>query len=79
MIFTNFREIDKAGRIVISKDIRRHLNIGAGDMLQINADDACVTIRKAEPTCVFCGRRDELVPFEEKQLCAGCLAKLKQQ
>ena len=30
MIFTNFREIDKLGRIVISKDIRRHLNIHAG-------------------------------------------------
>ena len=27
MIYTNFREIDKAGRIVISKDIRNHLNI----------------------------------------------------
>ena len=25
MIFTNFREIDGAGRIVISKDIRNHL------------------------------------------------------
>ena len=49
MIYTNFREIDKAGRIVISKDIRRHLNIQAGDILQINADDECITIRKAEP------------------------------
>ena len=79
MIFTNFREIDKAGRIVISKDIRRHLNIGAGDMLQINADNECITIRKAEPTCVFCGGRDGLMPFAEKHLCAGCLAQLKQQ
>ena len=35
MIFTNFREIDGAGRIVISKDIRNHLNIKAGDMLHI--------------------------------------------
>lgn len=36
MIFTNFREIDGAGRIVISKDIRNHLNIKAGDMLHID-------------------------------------------
>lgn len=32
MIYTNFREIDKAGRIVISKDIRNHLNIKPGDI-----------------------------------------------
>lgn len=43
MIFTNFREIDGAGRIVISKDIRNHLNIKAGDMLHIEADNDCIT------------------------------------
>lgn len=46
MIFTNFREIDGAGRIVISKDIRNHLNIKAGDMLHIEADNDCITIKK---------------------------------
>ena len=53
MIYTNFREIDKAGRIVISKDIRNHLNIKPGDILHIEADDECVTIKKAESKCVF--------------------------
>ena len=77
MIYTNFREIDKAGRIVISKDIRRHLTIHAGDMLQINADDACITIRKAENKCVFCNAQEELVAFEGKHICKDCIAKLK--
>ena len=54
MIFTNFREIDGAGRIVISKDIRNHLNIKAGDMLHIEADNDCITIKKAEEKCIFC-------------------------
>ena len=77
MIYTNYREIDKAGRIVISKDIRRHLNIQAGDVLQINADDECITIRKAESKCVFCNSLDRLVDFEHKHICADCLEKLK--
>ncbi len=77
MIYTNFREIDKAGRIVISKDIRRHFNIQAGDVLQINADDECITIRKAESKCVFCNSLDQLVNFEDKHICADCLEKLK--
>ena len=77
MIYTNFREIDKAGRIVISKDIRRHLNIQAGDVLQINADDECITIRKAEEKCVFCNSLENLTAFEGRHICAECREKLK--
>lgn len=77
MIYTNFREIDKAGRIVISKDIRRHFNISAGDILQINADDECITIKKAEAKCVFCNASDNLTAFEGKHICHDCLEKLR--
>ena len=76
MIYTNFREIDKTGRIVISKDIRKHLNINAGDILQINADDECITIKKAEAKCVFCNSREELIEFEGKHICKSCAEKL---
>ena len=48
MIYTNFREIDKAGRIVISKDIRNHLNIKPGDILHIEADD-CLLYTSPSP------------------------------
>ncbi len=77
MIYTNFREIDKAGRIVISKDIRNHLNINAGDMLHIEADDNCITIRKAESKCVFCNSLDNLVEFQGKHICQSCLEELQ--
>ncbi len=77
MIYTNFREIDKAGRIVISKDIRKHLNIKAGDILHIEADDECITIRKAEKKCIFCNSLEELTEFEGKHICKTCLDKLR--
>jgi len=77
MIYTNFREIDKAGRIVISKDIRRHLNINPGDVLQINADEEQITIRKAEAKCVFCNAQENLTPFMDKHICASCMEKLR--
>ena len=67
MIYTNFREIDKAGRIVIQ----------AGDILQINADDECITIRKAEPKCVFCNNPEDLTAFKDKYICESCLESLK--
>ncbi len=77
MILKNFREIDKTGRIVISKDIRKHLNINEGDILHIDADDECITIKKAENKCVFCNGAENLTEFNEKYICADCIAKLK--
>ena len=77
MIYTNFREIDKVGRIVISKDIRNHLGIKAGDVLHIEADDSCITIKKAESKCVFCNSIENLIEFEGKHICKNCLDKLK--
>lgn len=79
MIYTNFREIDKAGRIVISKDIRNHLNIKAGDILHIEADDECITIKKAEKKCIFCNTLEELTEFEGKHICKTCLDKLRKK
>ena len=52
MIYTNFREIDKAGRIVISKDIRRHLNIQAGCVFCNNPED--LTAFKDKYICESC-------------------------
>ena len=78
MIYTNFREIDKAGRIVISKDIRNHLNIKAGDVLQINADDEHITIKKAEEKCIVCNSLNDLHMFDNKHICAECLSKIKE-
>lgn len=76
MIFTNFREIDGAGRIVISKDIRNHLNIKAGDMLHIEADNECIMIKKAERKCIFCNSSENLKSLMEKYVCADCIKKL---
>lgn len=78
MIYTNFREIDKAGRLVISKDIRNHLNINAGDILHIEADDEKIIICKAENKCVFCNSTQNLVAFKEKHICKDCLDSLNE-
>lgn len=77
MIHTNFREIDAAGRIVISKDIRKHLNIKAGDVLHIEADSECITIKKAESKCIFCNSSENLIDYMDKHICKECLKKIK--
>lgn len=76
MIFTNFREIDKLGRIVISKDIRKHLGIHPGDVLQINTEGDTILIKKAEKRCVFCNSDENLVEMGDKYVCRSCIEKL---
>jgi transcriptional pleiotropic regulator of transition state genes len=48
-------------------------------VLQINADDEQITIRKAEAKCVFCNAQESLTPFKDKHICDSCLAKLREQ
>ncbi len=76
MIYTNYKEIDGVGRIVISKDIRKYLNIMPGDVLKIEASNQCITIEKAENKCVFCNSDEKLKEFSNKYICQSCLDKL---
>ena len=73
MIYTNFREIDKLGRIVISKDIRNHLDINRAMFCTFEASDDSITIKKAEAGCVFCGAKENLTEFQGKHICRQCL------
>ena len=50
------RDVDKMGRIVIPKEIRKQLKVEAGkDAFDIYMEGNCIVLRKFEPVCVFCG------------------------
>ena len=36
MIYTSYKKIDEVGRIVISKDIRKRLDLGINELLKID-------------------------------------------
>ena len=55
MIYTSYKKIDEVGRIVISKDIRKRLDLGINELLKIDVEDNKIVITKAEPNCIFCG------------------------
>ena len=66
------RRIDDLGRIVIPKEMCRTLHIQAGDSLEIRLDGKRVVILKKEDSCTFCGGRNGLVTFDDRQVCADC-------
>jgi len=72
------RQLDTLGRIVLPIELRRTLDIGPKDNLEIFVEGNSVILRKYEPNCFFCGENRGLVSFRDKMICARCLKELRQ-
>lgn len=70
------RKIDELGRIVLPIELRRSLDIGKDDPVEIYVDGSSVILKKYEPACVFCGSSDRVKHFKDKNVCAECIAEL---
>ena len=72
------REIDKVGRIVLPKQLRKELDIlEPGSEVELFSDGKQIICRKAVCDCIFCKSDTELTEFEGKFICRACLEKLK--
>lgn len=67
------RRVDELGRIVIPIELRRNLDIGEKDALEIYVDGNHIILKKYEPACVFCGNAKEITNFKGKNICRECL------
>ena len=48
------RRVDELGRIVLPIELRRILDIGEKDALEIFVEGSTIVLKKYRPTCVFC-------------------------
>lgn len=71
------RKVDELGRVVIPIELRRTLNIGEKDALEIYVDGAQIILKKYEPACIFCGQAKEVTTFKGKNICPACIEELK--
>lgn len=71
------RKVDELGRVVIPIELRRTLNIGEKDALEIYVDGAQIILKKYEPACIFCGQAKEITNFKGKNICPACIEELK--
>ena len=72
------REVDKLGRIVIPKELRRTLNMESGDPVEIFVDNDSIVLRSYRPMCIFCGSEEMVGEYKDKPVCARCINELKQ-
>ena len=71
------RKIDELGRIVLPIELRRTLDIGEKDAVEIYVEQDTIILKKYKTTCVFCNGSENVVDFKGKNVCADCLTQLK--
>lgn len=70
------RPIDDLGRIVLPIEIRKNLNLGPRDSLEIFIDGNRIVLQKYQPGCLFCGNADDLCFYKGKLVCRECIEAL---
>jgi len=71
------RKLDDLGRIVIPIELRRTMDIGLRDTLEIFVEDDKIILKKYHPACVFCNDARDVVQYKDKLICQRCLDDLK--
>jgi len=72
------RKVDELGRIVLPIEIRRTLGIAVKDELEILVKGQSIVLTKNETSCIFCGSREGLIDFKNKEICTKCAKNIKE-
>lgn len=67
------RKVDELGRVVIPIELRRTLNIGEKDALEIFVEADTIILKKYEPACIFCGQAKGVRNLKGKNICPECV------
>ncbi|MCH5288011.1 MAG: AbrB/MazE/SpoVT family DNA-binding domain-containing protein [Christensenellaceae bacterium] len=71
------RQLDTLGRIVLPIELRRTMDIGVKDMLEIFVEGDEIVLKKYHPSCIFCADAQDVVPYKGKLICQKCLNELR--
>lgn len=71
------RPVDRMGRVVIPKEIRRHLKVeNDKDSFEIFLDGDKIILKKFAPTCMFCDTLLNTIQVDGHVICKDCIEKL---
>ena len=71
------RKLDSLGRIVIPIELRRTMDIGLKDTLEISVEGDRIILKKYHPACIFCSDARDVIEYKGKLICKNCLEELK--
>lgn len=67
------RKVDELGRVVIPIELRRKLNIGEKDSLEIYVDSEHIILKKYQPGCISCSSMDYKTTSGGVRICQKCI------
>ena len=73
------RKVDELGRIVLTIEMRRTLDIAEKDTLEVYVEGDSIILRKYQDACVFCDSVRDLVNFKGRCVCQDCIAMLSRK
>lgn len=62
------RRLDELGRITLPIELRRTLEIGERDPLEIFTEDHRIILQKYEPADIFTGSKENLIEYCDKKV-----------
>lgn len=71
------RRIDELGRIVVPIEMRRALDIGERETMEISVEGDGIVLRRGHVGCVFCDGNKDISAFRGKNICAKCRRELQ--
>ena len=72
------RPVDKMGRVVIPKEIRKLFKVENDvDSFEIYMEDDKIVLKKYQPACIFCDDAKDVVNFKGKNVCPNCIKELQ--
>ena len=72
------RRIDKLGRVVLPSELRRTMNLGDCETVEIFVEGSSIILKKYNPACIFCDSGRNVSLFKGKNICARCLRQLQE-
>jgi len=70
------RKIDGLGRIVLPIELRKYMGFHTGDDIEIFREGAPSCSPSTRLPCLFCGGRDGVAEYQEKNICKACRQKI---
>ncbi len=70
------RKVDDLGRIVLPAELRRLLELDDRAEVEIYTENNTVVLKKHQPSCIFCGAKDDLIAFRGHNICPACKKEL---
>lgn len=72
------RKVDELGRIVLPIELRKSMDIGELQPVEIYVDGETINVKKYVPSCIFCGGVDNMKVIREKDVCNDCISEMKE-